>query len=516
MKSVLIDACVASEPSLPEEQRESLQNCRIHVAAFQAVSPHFARGGKAAIPTASDSVRARFLLLPAFPQQPFAILMSSSNIRTAASAGSDPAPGPSAPASPDTPPTPVLRASFWLGTLIIGYIGVYLCRKNLSVAVPLLQEHFNVSQEEVGKIASVSTLAYAVGKLVCGPIVDRVGGRIGFLLSLSLVALFGAIAAFSPSLFLLGLFYSVNRFAGAGSWGAMVKMTSDWFSKRHRATAMAWLSISYVVGGACATLIAGWISKLSHNNWRAVMGIPSLLLLAIVAICFFILPRTGAGSAPARSTEKEGKGGIDIGAIGGLFLSRQFIVILSLSFTYTMLRETFNFWTVDFLYTQKNLGASLMKAAFLSSFFDAFGILGILLMGRIYDKVPGTGRNKVMCAFGLALAGMLIVLPVLPQYGMAAVAAGVGLIGFLVYAPYSLFAGVMAVDVHGKQRAATVSGLIDAAGYLAGWLSGQTFGKILKTGGYQAGFFVLAGMMCLAALLSLLLRPNTNNTSTST
>src|SRR6202042_2179938 len=79
-----------------------------------------------------------------------------------------------------------------LALLIIGYVGVYLCRKNLSVAVPLLQEHFGATKAQVGTIATVGTLTYAVGKVVNGPLVDRLGGRRGLLLSLLVVAIFGA------------------------------------------------------------------------------------------------------------------------------------------------------------------------------------------------------------------------------------------------------------------------------------------------------------------------------------
>jgi OPA family glycerol-3-phosphate transporter-like MFS transporter len=78
-------------------------------------------------------------------------------------------------------------------------------------------------------IASVGTFAYAIGKLVNGPLVDRVGGRTGFLIALAAVALFGALGAFSPSLTVLSALYALNRFAGSAGWGAMVKIVPTWF-----------------------------------------------------------------------------------------------------------------------------------------------------------------------------------------------------------------------------------------------------------------------------------------------
>jgi sugar phosphate permease len=80
-------------------------------------------------------------------------------------------------------------------------------------------------------------------------------------------------------------------------------------------------------------------------------------------------------------------------------------------------------------------------------------------------------------------------------------AAGVGLIGFLVYGPYSLLGGVLSVEVRGKEFAATVSGLVDGTGYIAGILSGTVFGKLLMAGGYRLGFEAMAVLTLLAAVL---------------
>src|SRR5260370_45240 len=66
-----------------------------------------------------------------------------------------------------------------VGAVGAGYMGIYLCRKTLGVAVRLLQTGFHANKGQIGRIASLSTLAYAAGKLALGPLVDRAGGRAG-------------------------------------------------------------------------------------------------------------------------------------------------------------------------------------------------------------------------------------------------------------------------------------------------------------------------------------------------
>lgn len=397
-----------------------------------------------------------------------------------------------------------------MGALVLGYVGIYICRKNFSVAIPLIREEFGVSKEAVGQVASLSTLAYMVGKVAFGPVIDRLGGRVCFLVSLTLVALFGGLGAFAPSLGGLTLLYSLNRLAGAGGWGAMVKMVPDWFAERSRAFAFAVLSLSFVFGGVVATLLAGSISKASGGNWRWVMGGPSLVLFAILFLCAFVIPRARASSVESRASQSgnpEVKTGFQWSQVADLFRTRQFWVVCALSFTLTLLRETFNTWTVDFFKTEGGPDVSNRIAAFLSTPFDACGALGILLLGWVFGRVTPTMRRGLLFLILAVLGGVLFLLPSLARQGLVAATAAVGLVGFLTYGPYSLLAGVLSLEIRGREYVASVAGLVDAAGYLAAVLAGAQFGRLLDVGGYALAFPCLAFFALISAVLCLFLYP---------
>ena len=76
------------------------------------------------------------------------------------------------------------RTSTFL-VMLIGYIGYYLCRANLSAAFPLLSDRFGYTNSELGLLAFYSELAYATGKFINGPLGDKVGGRPIFLLGMA-------------------------------------------------------------------------------------------------------------------------------------------------------------------------------------------------------------------------------------------------------------------------------------------------------------------------------------------
>ncbi|MCP5517804.1 MAG: MFS transporter [Verrucomicrobiales bacterium] len=404
------------------------------------------------------------------------------------------------PASAGDYPAPP-RAWFLLGVAVFAYVGIYLCRKNLAVANPLIQDAWGLSKTQIGIVGSVSTIAYAAGKFIFGPLIDRFGGRTALLSSLVLVALFGAAGAFSPGLAALTLFYSANRLAGSAGWGAIIKLTPEWFPTSRLPLAVAVLSLSYVFGGALAVAFAGLIAKLTGDNWQAVMGLPSVVLILVAVVSAVLMPRS-SGTGPGTAT------GNTVGdsvwrRLRVLARRPQLHVICGLSFVLTFMRETFNFWIVDFLRTEGGEEISSGFAAFMSMPFDVLGGLGIIAMGWAYGRLGAGGQRRLLVVMLGALAVILAVVPMLFRFGIWPLTVAVGAIGFLVLGPYSLLAGVLAVEVGGRAQAATVAGLVDGSGYLAGFLSGSFFGWLLTRGGYTLGFQVMAAMMVAGAFLCL-------------
>jgi sugar phosphate permease len=318
-----------------------------------------------------------------------------------------------------------------------------------------------------------------------------------------LVALFGAAGALAPSLLILTVLYSTNRLFGSASWGAMVKLVPEWFSPRTMAFACGLLSLSFVFGGAIGSSFAGLVARFTHDSLPALLGLPALVLLVLLVICGRVLLRQGR-SSPALTTG-EAAPRFQFTQVLELFWDWRFLSVLGLSFTLTLLRETFNFWTVDFLRTEGGGQMTVADAAFLSTRFDLCGAVGIVLMGWAYGRLSFNARKYLVAGLLALLAVLLAVLPSFFHLGLWALAAGVGAIGFLVYGPYSLPSGVLAVEVRGKEYAATVAGLVDGVGYLAGILSGVCFGKLLMVGGYALGFRVMSVLTLFSALMTFVL-----------
>jgi OPA family glycerol-3-phosphate transporter-like MFS transporter len=388
------------------------------------------------------------------------------------------------------------RAKLTLLALFVGYVGIYLCRKNLAATFPSLERQFNVSHAQLGRIASVGTALYAVGKAFGGPIVDRFGGRAGFLTALYGVAIFGAFSSASSGLTLLTGMYALNRAFAAMGWPAAMKLVPTWFPARH-ASIVGTLSVSYALGGVAATTLASAVSA-AGGEWRAILLVPALLM-GLIAIGCTVSVSDGpfvAPPAPGLSVTKRN--------LRMLICNPRFLVVCGLSLSLTLFRESFGTWSVDFLVSISGT-KSIAEATLKSGAFDLAGAVAIYLTGITYDRTPERARPWLISAALALLAIVLAALPAMDSHHPGRVALLMCCAGLLVYGPYSLLAGVFAIECGGTAAAASASAFIDCVGYLGGILAGEALGRVLDYGGYRTGFECLAAIAAGSAVLALFL-----------
>jgi OPA family glycerol-3-phosphate transporter-like MFS transporter len=269
--------------------------------------------------------------------------------------------------------------------LVVGYSGYYLCRSNLSVAMPMIADELIASgidpgaaKTSLGGVASIGIFAYALGKFFSGPLADRVGGRRNFLGGMAgaigftlLFALGGA-----PSWFLAA--WCGNRLAQSLGWAGMVKIIARWFPPSSYGSAMAVVSLSYLFGDAVARSFLGAMIELGLG-WRGLFAASAgvLALIGLVCVVFLRESPEGAGSEDVdgpiehhfSSDEAEPASGE--GVIGRLLRSPAFWIACGLSLGVTLLRETFNTWTPT--YFVEAAGLTTSAAARASGLFPLAG-----------------------------------------------------------------------------------------------------------------------------------------------
>jgi sugar phosphate permease len=392
-----------------------------------------------------------------------------------------------------------------------GYAGYYLCRSDLSVAMPLLIQELgtrgmsaDAARISMGTIASLGVFAYAIGKFPSGWLADYLGGRRNFLFGMAGAIVFTVLFGLAGGIPIFTLAWMGNRLVQSTGWAGMVKITSRWFSYSTYGTVMGIISLSYLFGDAAAreflSLLIG-----AGVGWRGLFYAAAATLGALLLMNLFWLKETperiGFPEPPANPANLfHAQVDVQAGSLFGTFgRSGVFWLVCLLSCGITILRETFNLWTPT--YFTQSVGLTVADAAQKSALFPLFGGISVLVAGFLSDRLGRSGRAAIIL-YGMLLSAVVLSVLAFGDFGGSKVApvALVALVAFVMIGPYSYLAGAISLDFGGKQGSATASGLIDGAGYLGGVLAGNSFANASVMWGWKGAFCSLAAIAALSSV----------------
>ncbi len=148
----------------------------------------------------------------------------------------------------------------------------YMDRSVIGVLAPTLQYRvFNWSDLDFAYINIAFKLAYAIGMLTMGAIIDRFGTRIGYVLSISIWSIFGMLhAVVRPAFGLIGFILARFGlgFGESGNFPAAIKTVAEWFPKKERAYATGLFNAGSNVGAILAPLLIPLIVATNGDNWQ--------------------------------------------------------------------------------------------------------------------------------------------------------------------------------------------------------------------------------------------------------
>lgn len=400
--------------------------------------------------------------------------------------------------------------------MLFGYVGYYLCRKNITAALPLLAEAFDYSKTDLGKIGSVALIVYGIGKLINGPLGDKIGGRkiflIGMIGSLAANLLFSA----GNSLTWFIIAWSIGHYFLSMGWGGLAKTVGAWCPPEKNGTVMGFISINFQFGGVVSTLLAGAIVAAGYG-WQYVFIVPAGLLFLVFIWSFFASkshPHSVYPDVEFPKSEKKPMARINktqeadgdektnpIEVMKSLFSIKLFRILLVYSSLTTILRQIFFFWTA-LLFT--DIGLDIKDAIFKSAMFPLAGCFGTIFLGWYTDNHAKDGNRARMMWY--MLSGLTISLILMAIFSQAdqvnatLIVILTALAGFFLLGPYSMSSGALTLDIAGSKGAGTCTGLIDGIGYLAASVSIFLSGWMSDKFGWSSVFYLLVFCSALSTL----------------
>jgi ACS family hexuronate transporter-like MFS transporter len=378
----------------------------------------------------------------------------------------------------------------------------YVDRSILNALEPTLKGIFKWTPSQYGLINAGFSLAYGIGFILMGNIIDKVGTRIGYAISITVWTLAALSTAFTGSVLQFGLARFCLGLGEAGNFPAAIKTVAEWFPQKQRATAIGIFNAGSNVGAIVTPLVVPIIAVTFGWRW-AFVATGALTALWIVAwLGFYRRPRehprvTTEELAWIESEPMEAQRPVKWRTLLRL---RQTWAYMAGRFLIDPVWWTFLFWLPDFFNRQYHVkmldfGPPLVAVYILA---DVGSVAGGWFSSRLLGRGMSVNRARKTAMFVCAL----FALPITVAGHVPGMWWAVLLIGLACACHQGFSANVYALpgDLFPRGMAGSVIGLGGLSGAIGGMLMAKFAGVILETLGSYEPIFAVAACAYLVAL----------------
>jgi len=392
----------------------------------------------------------------------------------------------------------------------------YLDRQALAVAAPLIVEKFNLSNTQFGAISSAFLFAYAIGQMIVGPIVDRLGTKRSFRFAVIAWSIAGILHATGRGFW---SFFSLRALLGlteAMNFPAAVKAVAEWFPKAERSLAVGIVTVGPGLGALISPPLLGWL--IVTYGWQSAFVVPGVAGFIWLWIWqrFYATPDlhpkiSGAERALILQDREPESISDETIAWYGFMRFLRYREVWGLMTSRLVSDGAFYFFVAWLpLYLAQERGFNIRDIA-LSAWVPFLAAdLGSLFGGWLGTQLIRRGMTVNASRKTVIWFGALLVPCALPAVAVESAYVAIGLIGVAMFAiqvkASSLF--TVPADLFPSRDVATIWGLFGAVGSFGGMLFIAGAGWVSEHFSYTPIFAAVAMMHIVSALLVMWLIPN--------
>jgi ACS family hexuronate transporter-like MFS transporter len=387
----------------------------------------------------------------------------------------------------------------------------YMDRQVIAILKPTLQHSIGLTEIGYGYIVDAFQIAYAIGLLAAGRLVDKVGSRIGYIVVMAVWSL----SAMGHALASTALEFGIARFClglgESGNFPAAIKTVAEWFPQGERSLATGIFNSGTNVGAILAPLIVPWVTL--RYGWHAAFlctGVFSLLWI----LWWFRYYRRPSDHPTLTGVElrhiyKEAAAQMGPGVPWRKLLGyRQTWAFAFGKFLTDPIWWFYLFWLPDYFSKRFHLNLSHLGLPLIIIYnVSAIGSIGGGWLPIPFRKL---GLSVTNARLGAMLLCACLVVPIFSVTAVHSEWAAIALLSLAVAAHQGWSANLFTTpsDMFPRSAVGAVVGIGGMAGSMGGFLLAFFTGHILqKTHSYGILFILASSAYLLAILIISLLAP---------
>jgi ACS family hexuronate transporter-like MFS transporter len=363
----------------------------------------------------------------------------------------------------------------------------YLDRQAIGIVSVEIRREFSLTEEHYSYIVSAFLFAYAIGYVISGYVVDKLGARRGFAVFMASWSIAQLLHGFAIGKWSLGAYRFLLGLSEPGAWPAAAKAIAEWFPASRRALAMGIFNAGTMIGSALAPAAIAFITL--RHGWRSAFVITGAAGLVWLVLWLMVYPSTASPVQEHRRIEWT-----------GLLRDRGCWTLILTRFLTDPVIYFVIFWLPDYL--RRERGFDLAMVGQYSWVPFALGGVGYLTGGWLSGRLMEAGwtlarARKFPMALGAAVLPIAIAAPFVPTAALAIAATCAITFG---HGMWVANLQTIPTDLFHATEIGTVTGLTGMGGAVGGALANLGTGWIVMHFSY-APVFLMAGLMHPASAL---------------
>ncbi|WP_295669131.1 MFS transporter [uncultured Mucilaginibacter sp.] len=399
----------------------------------------------------------------------------------------------------------------------------YLDRQIIGLLKPTLSAQLHWTETDYSHIVMAFTASYALGLVLFGNIIDKIGTKLGYTFSLIIWSLAAIGHAIARSTFGFGVARSALGIGEGGNFPAAIKTVAEWFPKKERALATGIFNSGANIGAVVAPILVPWI--LGIYGWQMAFIITGAIgfIWLIFWLIFYEVPskhkklsadeyefiQSDLDEVYINTTEENKVKWIEL-----LGIRQTWTFVIGKLLT-DPIWYFFLFWLPS--YFSSTFHIDLTKPSLPLVIVYTATTIGSIGGGQLSSWLIKKGWPVFKARKTAMLLFALCVVPIISARFCTNIWQAVGLIGLAAAAHQAWSANIFTTtsDVFPKRAISSVVGIGSMAGALGGFFFPQFIGYILdaskKAGhivtGYNIIFLICGSAYLLAWMLMHLLSP---------
>lgn len=417
-------------------------------------------------------------------------------------------------------PAPVLASSalarptrvrfVMLALLAIGTLINYLDRTVLGVAAPTLTRDLGIDAAVMGVVFSAFSWTYAAAQIPGGVLLDRLGSKLTYFLSITLWSFFTllhSVAGGIGSLLALRLGLGVSE---APCFPTNSRIVSTWFPQGERATATGVYTVGEYVGLAFLSPVLFWI--IGAFGWRSLFVIVGVVGIGF-GLVWWWLYREPADSRTVNQAELDhiaAGGGLSPTtaatafswtAVGKLLRKRQMLGASIGQFAGNSTLVFFLTWFPTYLATERHMG--WLKLGFFAIMPFVAASIGVMAGGIVSDRLLKKTGSANIARKSPIVAGLLMASLIVAANWLDSDVAVIAVMSLAFFGQGMVGLGwTLISDIAPKDLAGLTGGVFNLAANLAGIITPLVIGLIVASTGSFVWALAFVGVIALIGALS--------------